>query len=1046
MPFDGQHFALKEIAGVKALRGDSPVVAGMAYDTDKNGIIDYVAYALRKAEATNNVLVAEKLRDMMSKKSYKVNSPKLIYEAMGIAQSLNLHMDAHMISAKYQAGAYLAVKAVMDRKDKMAEKRGKLPREFGDLYYEGQGVSGKTLVYNPLHLINDIQKGVVSLSDIYSSYTQGAKKALRVIFASNDATNLFRVNHIPYVAPVVLQETTAIIGDDERLGIKSRIFHNGGWKDAGLAYRNWLAEFDAEHAIKLKKTCQDLKTYLMDKENGFPLLFALMGYVRDYSESGLDLPAFIAKKFEVNSPELIGRYAGYMAEAIELGYKMPNKDVQVCFEIVRIWKQNVINRAVQRTREYVIRSTGNGNDTFTGYKANEHILYYKLLMDLPKKFRPGNTKDALLEVMHKRDALQYPYIEFDKKRWNVIRVDLDKTWDNRTAFEADMMKYLGPDLLPNMVVMTANPLDMSGKIHHPHIYFMLNTPAVAHEGKNGGPRSEYTRKMLWRFADNVNRLYHILAPMGADPGGKSNKFHGKNPFCPSNTTYIYAEESYNMADIYHKLSHLGELELKLTKGTTLKKKSSNHLYNTCSAWLRIYARTYIRSGGTRDAMIDALVNHCHQTESDIRFSVQQIRKMAEYTGKFWWRFSNRDGVDRGALNRNGITHGADKRERQSLGCKYSSVSRSVKTAMKYCAWIREARDEGVPLRTSPLAAFGKRMGYQICGRTLDRCKNVYYPRLDYTVDQWKDYYMEKFLGCKPSTPAWEVNRKKTVRIKKDFLNKFHENVEAVYANAVADVADQTITLNIENDNSKMTAYTTPESEKLSRFFKYNLNSINAFECSTNSGSAKNFAKNKTHHKHHNITFNPLQTSSDMVCDWEIRNKNHLPSPKHYLPGLETTKKMSLKDEAQVEVMLENCRYGKKYVIKRKAKTVVRAAHVDMTDLIRFTDQSVNKQVNRNFKRYKYLLGKVKHQERFGYNDILLKKLKKLPLIVQQYLMGVPKSVRHQNLDMTKYLIPETAFWVMHKMVGLEFTPGMGWFIKTSLYKNKSVMNGIFIPV
>lgn len=147
----------------------------------------------------------------------------------------------------------------------------------------------------------------------------------------------------------------------------------------------------------------------------------------------------------------------------------------------------------------------------------------------------GQGKERLTAGVSKLLLLDEPYISFNRVMRSVIRIDLDTrfgSWDAlRTAIETS---GLPP---PNLAV---GYVDDDGSVVNPHAYWLLAQAVCCTEKGRPAPQ---------RFLRSVEcAMVQALAPIGADEGGLSNRYTGKNPLSPLWSCQVMSARPFNLSN------------------------------------------------------------------------------------------------------------------------------------------------------------------------------------------------------------------------------------------------------------------------------------------------------------------------------------------------------------------------------------------------------------------------------------------------------------------------------------------------------------------
>ena len=149
--------------------------------------------------------------------------------------------------------------------------------------------------------------------------------------------------------------------------------------------------------------------------------------------------------------------------------------------------------------------------------------------------RAGMAKDRNYEHSRKISAFFNPYVAFSVRCLDMWRVDIDRSFANIE----ELRKFIAAlDLLFPINLGAWIPDDENPGIHNPHLYFYLPDGHAVWDNKNH-------RRMLDRIIAAVTLA---LKPLGADPGGLANPFHGKNPVSPHCSYAILDEEMFTLSE------------------------------------------------------------------------------------------------------------------------------------------------------------------------------------------------------------------------------------------------------------------------------------------------------------------------------------------------------------------------------------------------------------------------------------------------------------------------------------------------------------------
>lgn len=172
-----------------------------------------------------------------------------------------------------------------------------------------------------------------------------------------------------------------------------------------------------------------------------------------------------------------------------------------------------------------------GPFTETGLRSERlGFIAKRFVAATARKVESGGRKDRLAAGSSKLLGLDDPYIRLNRRVVSGFRIDVDARFASFDDLHRAVARC-GLPALPNLVVARR---DASGKLHNPHLwYFLPDTAAVWIEAR-ANPR---LIALLHRVIAGVTAA---LLPIGADPGGLANPFHGKNPLSP-----LFSTESWN---------------------------------------------------------------------------------------------------------------------------------------------------------------------------------------------------------------------------------------------------------------------------------------------------------------------------------------------------------------------------------------------------------------------------------------------------------------------------------------------------------------------
>ena len=174
---------------------------------------------------------------------------------------------------------------------------------------------------------------------------------------------------------------------------------------------------------------------------------------------------------------------------------------------------------------------------YPGLVSDEHPMLQLFVASTPRaaQLQTGDTKARIDRVGQKLLALDSAYVAANRAMRRVLRVELDRDFPGGFAALAAAIAARGVPP-PNLVV---GHVDAAGRLLRPHLLWLLEA-AVAFTGK-GRPAPQ----KLWQAV--LDGLTAALLPLGADPGGRANALHMKNPLCPAWHRQVMEDAPYTLA-------------------------------------------------------------------------------------------------------------------------------------------------------------------------------------------------------------------------------------------------------------------------------------------------------------------------------------------------------------------------------------------------------------------------------------------------------------------------------------------------------------------
>lgn len=171
-----------------------------------------------------------------------------------------------------------------------------------------------------------------------------------------------------------------------------------------------------------------------------------------------------------------------------------------------------------------------------GLRSSRHAmlrLFVAGTQRVQKGLRAGDSKAGLRAGGSKLLLLDDAYVSFNRAMRSVIRIDIDKgfnSWDALCEAIEDM--GLPP---PNLAVAR---VEENGRVVNPHAYWLL-AQAVCCTTKG-----RHAPQRLLRGMERA--MVEALAPIGADAGGLSNPYTGKNPLSPFWSCQVMSAAPFNL--------------------------------------------------------------------------------------------------------------------------------------------------------------------------------------------------------------------------------------------------------------------------------------------------------------------------------------------------------------------------------------------------------------------------------------------------------------------------------------------------------------------
>lgn len=321
------------------------------------------------------------------------------------------------------------------------------------------------------------------------------------------------------------------------------------------------------------------------------------------------------------------------------------------------------------------------------------------LRPLLSAFGRGTDKGGQLRVGYDKGHLRAPaqmkitaldaaYANHNHGMVSLLRIDIDGVFRSVQEYEARMLKALGGDQ-SMMPYISTGRLRKDGTFEGPHAYWRLEAPISTGENSHAAPIRLHQLAM--------RRLISRLLPLGADPGGLGNLYHGKNPFCEAWHNVYHGNSIPDLKALSDKLhDERGRCEpsVLLRRATELAADAmgvvearafSNHVWNASQDWCK---RDLPVLKGKIDEAEAAHILEGHLAKV-CGGGAKMLRKVARDAVRFWWKVDQRIApkANRGAA-RHLITPDMDTRAAQSVGGAYGAAKRKEATLAK----LADARD------------------------------------------------------------------------------------------------------------------------------------------------------------------------------------------------------------------------------------------------------------------------------------------------------------------------------------------------------------------
>lgn len=298
------------------------------------------------------------------------------------------------------------------------------------------------------------------------------------------------------------------------------------------------------------------------------------------------------------------------------------------------------------------------------------------------QLRVGYDKGHLrAPAQMKITALDAAYANHNPGMVSLIRIDIDGVFRSVQEYEARMLEALGGDRSMMPYVSTGR-LRKDGTFEGPHAYWRLENPISTGENSHAAPIRLHLLVM--------RRLISRLLPLGADPGGLGNLYHGKNPFCEAWHNVYHGNSIPDLKALSDKLRNERQCDpgILLRRATELTAKAmgivearaySNHVWNAGQDWCKHdlpALKGKLDEAEAAQILEGYLAKVCGGR-------AKMLRKVARDAVRFWWKVDQRAArkANRGAASHL-ITPDMDTKAAQAIGGVYGPSKRKEATLIK----------------------------------------------------------------------------------------------------------------------------------------------------------------------------------------------------------------------------------------------------------------------------------------------------------------------------------------------------------------------------
>lgn len=298
------------------------------------------------------------------------------------------------------------------------------------------------------------------------------------------------------------------------------------------------------------------------------------------------------------------------------------------------------------------------------------------------QLRVGYDKGHLREAAAmKITALDAAYANHNHGMVSLLRIDIDGVFRSVQEYETRLLEAFGGDV-SLMPYISTGTLKANGVFERPHAYWLLTNPISTGENSRQAPIRLHQLVM--------RRLISRLLPLGADPGGLGNLYHGKNPFCEAWHNVYHGNRIDDLKALSDALSEERQCDpgILLRRATEMAAEAmgvvearafSNHVWNAAQEWCKRDLPGLKKTVDEAEAA-QMLEGHLAKVCGG---GAKMIRKVARDAVRFWWKVDQRTApkANRGAASHL-ITADMGTKAAQAVGGVYGASKRKHATLVK----------------------------------------------------------------------------------------------------------------------------------------------------------------------------------------------------------------------------------------------------------------------------------------------------------------------------------------------------------------------------